>query len=149
MNTCSIKRTVKTVRFYLYLVRDALAASRLWVLLSLLSLLAALGAGAAAGQVLNRDVARLNLAIQQEPGDELPALLETYLGGMEDVSRYCTVTAMGRQQAEQALKDGSIDALVILPEGFVTGVMDGENPDVEVIVSGREPLEALLTLWTG
>lgn len=145
----------KVLRFWFLLTWDALrgVCRKIWIPvgLSMLCLLMTLGAGAAAGQVLSRGVSlsRLNLAIQQEPGENLPALLETYMGRMEDISRYCTVAAMSRQEAEQALADGSIDALVILPEGFVEGVMDGENPDVEMIVSGREPLEALLTLWTG
>ena len=42
-----------------------------------------------------------------------------------------------------------IQFVLALPEGFVSGILYGENPDVELIVPAERPLESLLTLWVG
>lgn len=110
-----------------------------------------LAAGPAAQAVLADGVSfsGITLAVTAPEGDPMPELLEKYLGNMHDISRYCTMKAMDRQTAEQALESGEVSAILVLPEGFVEGILNGTNPDAEVIVSGEHPLEALLTLWVG
>lgn len=124
-----------------------------WLLagLALLCLLLPLAAGRAAGQLLRQKAAvgQITLAIAAPAGDETAALLEQYLGGMEDIAQYCRIAAMEEQQALDALADGSATAVLALPERFVQRVMQGENPDLRLIVSGSQPLESLLLLWVG
>ena len=105
----------------------------------------------AAEQLLSQGVSfsGITLAITAPEGDPVPQLLEELLPGMEDISQYCQVKAMDRADALKSLTQGDVTAVLVLPEGFVQGILYGENPDVELIVPADRPLEALLTLWVG
>lgn len=89
------------------------------------------------------------LAVTAPDGDKLPGQLERYMGGMEDIRRYCQITAMPRNEALAALKNGEVTAVLDLPADFARRVQRGENPAVQVIADGDRPLESLLTLWVG
>ena len=91
----------------------------------------------------------LNLAITAPEGDTVPRQLEMLLGQMRDVSQYCAVTAMDYDRALESLEAGEVSAVLVLPEAFVSGVMDGTNPDITLILAPDRPLEGLLTLWVG
>lgn len=123
-------------------------------LLAGLSLLCAglpLLGGQAAEELLSRGVefSGITLAVTAPEGDDTPRLLERYMGGMEDISGYCRVEAMGREEALAALEDGRVSAVLALPEDFIQGVRQGTNPAVQLIVDSGRPLESLLTLWVG
>ena len=126
---------------------------QLWLLagLALLCLLLPLGAGRAAESLLSQGVGfhGVTLAIAAPEGDDAPALLERYMGGMEDIAQYCRVTAMEEGEALAALESGQVTAALILPERFIQGVMWGEDPDLRLVVAGDQPLESLLLLWVG
>ena len=66
--------------------------------------------------------------------------LSKAMAGMADVSRYCAVRAMDREEALAALASGEATAVLELPEGFVRKVQWGENPPVRIIVDGSRPL---------
>lgn len=108
-------------------------------------------AGTAAESVLSGGVSfsGVILAVTGPEGDELPAQLERYMNGMEDISQYCRIEAMSRDTARAALSAGRVTAILDLPDQFVRGVQSGENPPVKVIADGSRPLESLLTLWVG
>ena len=95
------------------------------------------------------DFAGITLAITAPEGDPIPELVEKYMGHMKDISRYCSIVAMEREEAMQALKDAQVLAVLELPEGFVSGIIDGTNPDVLLIIDENRPVESLLTLWLG
>ena len=124
-----------------------------WLLAGLILLCALVprAAGQAAGTLLSRgvDFSGVTLAICAPQGDRTPALLEQYMGGMEEISQYCTVLAMEEETALDALEAGDITAVLVLPEDFIQGVMGGRNPDLRLIVAGDQPLESLLLLWVG
>ena len=124
-----------------------------WLLagLALLCLLLPLGAGQAAGYLLTRGVAfsGVTLAVTAPDGDNIPQLLEQFMGDMEDIAQYCSITAMGEEEAMAALRDGTVTAVLVLPEDFIHGVMWGENPDLRLVTAGDRPLESLLLLWVG
>ena len=86
----------------------------------------------AAEQLLSQGVSfsGITLAITAPEGDPVPQLLEELLPGMEDISQYCRVKAMDRAEALESLEQGDVTAVLALPEGFVQGILYGENPDV-------------------
>lgn len=118
---------------------------------ALLCFLLPLCLGPAAQAALSGGVAfsGLELAITGPEGDPVPRQLEQLLPSMSDVSEYCKVTAMDYADALRSLRRGEVSAVLVLPENFVGGILNGANPDVELIVNGDAPLEALLTLWVG
>ena len=124
-----------------------------WLLagLALLCLLLPLGAGQAANYLLSRGVefSGVTLAVTAPEGDDVPRLLEQYMGEMEDIAQYCKILSMEEETALDALRRGDITAVLILPENFIRGVMWGENPDLRLVVAGDRPLESLLLLWVG
>ena len=126
---------------------------QLWLLagLALLCLLLPAAAGYGAEALLSRGVefSGVTLAVTAPEGDGTPQRLEEYMAGMEDVSQYCRVVSMDEEDAMAALAAGEVTAVLRLPEGFIRGVMWGENPDITLVVAGDRPLESLLLLWVG
>ena len=107
--------------------------------------------GPAAQKLLSDGVSfsAITLAVTAPEGDPIPGLLEQYMGNMRDVRQYCTFLAMDEAEAAAALERGEVTAVLVLPENFIQGVMDGSNPDIQLVVPGDRPLESLLTLWVG
>lgn len=146
---------MKSIRFfgtYLKLSLDRLCRQRrLLAGLALLCLLLPLGAGRAADVLLSQgvDFSGVKLAVTAPEGDGLPQLLERFLGDMEDVAQYCAFAAMEEGEAMDALRQGEVTAVLVLPGDFIQGVMWGTNPDLRLVVAGDRPLESLLLLWVG
>lgn len=91
----------------------------------------------------------LTLAVTAPEGSSAPDMIEQYVGKMRDVNAYCTFRAMDYAEAERQLREGTVTAILVMPERFLTGVLNGDNPDVELIVRADRPMEALLTYWLG
>ena len=144
-----------TIRFWgtsvVYAWREL--CQRRWLLAELVLLCLALPmcAGPAAQKLLSDGVSfsAITLAITAPEGDPVPGLLEQYMGNMRDIRQYCTFRAMDEAGAAAALESGEVTAILVLPENFVQGVMNGSNPDVRLVVPSDRPLESLLTLWVG
>lgn len=119
--------------------------------LALLCFLLPLGAGRAADVLLSQgvDFSGVTLAVTAPEGDSVPRLLELFLGDMEDVAQYCRFVALEEGEAMDALRQGEVTAVLVLPEDFIHGVMWGTNPDLRLVVAGDRPLESLLLLWVG
>ena len=107
--------------------------------------------GPVAESVLSQGISfpGVTLAITAPEGDPVPEQLARVLPNMNDVSQYCQVRAMGLQEALACLERGEVTAILSLPENFIQGILNGTNPDVELIVRGDRPLESLLTFWIG
>lgn len=91
----------------------------------------------------------ISLAITGPEGDPVPEQVAQFLPNMSDISEYCQVTAMEYEEAIRSLEREQVTAVLVLPENFVGGVINGTNPDVEVIIRGDSPMDGLLTLWIG
>lgn len=119
--------------------------------LTLLCLFLPLCIGPAAEMALSRGISfsGITLAVTAPEGDPVPEMLEQFMPNMSDVSQYCTFCALEQDEAMEQLVRGDVSAVLVLPEDFLQGVMNGTNPDVQIIVPSDRPLEALLTLWAG
>ena len=91
----------------------------------------------------------LTLAVAAPEGDSTGKMVEEYASMLEDVNQYCTFLSMNEAEAIEAMKNGEVTAVLILPEDFIAGILDGTNPDVRLLVPEDRPLESLLTLWVG
>jgi len=124
-----------------------------WLLavLSMLFFALPLCVGPVAESLLSQgvDFSGMTLAVVAPEGDSTGRLIEELTLSMRDVSRYATLRSMNFEEAARGMEDGSVTAILVLPENFVGGVLYGENPDVVLVVSGDRPLESLLTLWVG
>lgn len=124
-----------------------------WLLagLAFLCALLPLGMGQAADWLLSRgvDFSGVTLAITAPEGDDVPQQLEQFMGDMEEIAQYCKIVALDENAALEALEEGTVTAVLFLPENFIRGVMWGDNPDLRLVVAGDRPLESLLLLWVG
>lgn len=143
------------IRFFWKMTTYAWKAlcQQLWLLagLFMLFLLLPLCAGPVGGALLSRGVefSGINLAVVSPEGDETGAMLASLTEKMRDVREYASFRSMSREEAQTALEEGEVSAVLLLPERFVGGILEGENPDVTLVLSPDRPLEALLAAWVG
>ncbi len=64
-----------------------------------------------------------------------PDRLMELLGERDELS----VEAVSREEGEQLLRDGSLDAVVILAEGFTQALAQGGEPRLELVLEGSNP----------
>lgn len=119
--------------------------------LALLCVLLPLLLGPVANAALSRGVSfdSLTLAIVAPEDVTMQDQLVQILSGMQDLRQYCRILSVSPEEAEAGLESGDISAALILPENFVSKILNGSNPDVTLLVPRNRPLEALLTLWLG
>ncbi len=143
------------IRFLTTFIRQNVGKLRREVLLSaglsLFCVFFALHIGSAAERTLQSgvDFSTLTIAVTAPEGDSTGEMLSLWLGKMKDIKSYCTFLPMTAQEGEAALRRGEVGAVLSLPSGFVDGVLAGENPDVTLTVSEKQPLDALLAAWVG
>lgn len=56
------------------------------------------------------------------------------VGSLDSVSSMCDFRTMSREEAQEGLKDGSLLAVMEIPEQLIEGIMDGSNPPVRVLL---------------
>ena len=67
-----------------------------------------------------------------------------YVENMESVSQLCRFVQVPEEEGLDMLEEGDLAALVVLPEQLVEGIMNGQNPSVDVIFPENARLEAML-----
>ena len=68
----------------------------------------------------------------------------SYVENMESVSQLCHFVQVSEEEGFRQLERGEIAALVVLPEQLVEGIMNGQNPTVDVVFPKDARLEAML-----
>ena len=125
---------------------------RLGAALFVLCLLAwslAAGAGAAARQTDGAPVLTILLTGESEEAQDEARQLAAALGRMGELARWCRFSAARPEEACRALAGGEAAGAVWLPEGFLAGVLAGENPAPVLYTAPGLPLEGALTAWMG
>ena len=67
-----------------------------------------------------------------------------YVENMESVSQLCRFLQVPEEKGLEMLEEGELAALVVLPEQLVEGIMNGQNPSVDVVFPENARLEAML-----
>ena len=132
----------------LLLARLRPAAAPLAALLACGCLLGA-GLGLAAERSVSAAAPQVQIVLsaRAEADASLADALAEYLGGMEDIARYCTFRSASPQEAERLLSRGEVSAVLWLPEGFIGSILSGENRAPGVETPAGRPLEAALVRW--
>ncbi len=84
-----------------------------------------------------------------EEEDDLTRKLVSMAAAAAGVEDYCTLEAVAEQEGRKALEEGDITALLILPEGLVESVLNGENKPVTLLTNANQPLESWLIRQIG
>ena len=67
-----------------------------------------------------------------------------FVQNMESVSQICNFIQISEEEGMIRLERGEIAALIVLPKQLVEGIMNGQNPTVEVVFPKDVKLEAML-----
>jgi hypothetical protein len=97
--------------------------------------------------VLRRDgFTGVTIAVVGEDGSaEAEAVLD-FIGSREDMAKYCSLRTMGYEEAMEALRQGEVTAVLVVPPDFVGSVLRGENRSPTIHLDTGRPMESLLIL---
>ena len=85
-----------------------------------------------------------NIGIVVREDNTMTRIALGYVENMESVSQICSFTQMSEEEGFRQLERGEVAALIVLPEQLVEGIMNGQNPTVDVIFPQNARLEAML-----
>lgn len=86
--------------------------------------------------------ARIGVVVREE--NTVTKMALRYVENMESVSQICDFVQVPEEEGFRLLERREIVALVMLPEQLVEGIMNGQNPAVDVIFPQNAQLEAML-----
>lgn len=86
--------------------------------------------------------ADIAVAVQEE--NAMTQMAIKYIENMESVSSYCRFLQVSEAEGMELLKKGEAAALILLPRQLIEGILNGENPSIEVIFPKQSGIEALL-----
>ena len=86
--------------------------------------------------------ARIGVVVRED--NTITGMALSYVENMESVSQICDFVQVSEEEGFHLLERREIAALVLLPEQLVEGIMNGQNPAVDVIFPKNAQLEAML-----
>ena len=67
-----------------------------------------------------------------------------FVEGMDSVKAYCSLEKTGEQAGKEAVKDGSLQALLVLAENTVEGILNGNNVQANLYLADKTDLQGLV-----
>ena len=80
---------------------------------------------------------KAKVALVTAPGDFVTRLGANAITGMNSVQQVCDIQFMDKEEAEESMQTGKIDAAIYLTEDIYSDISSGENTPVRVQVSSR------------
>ena len=75
---------------------------------------------------------KVNIGIVIPEGESISRLATQYISSMDSVRSVCDFYYLDEQEAVEQLKQGTLQAVVVLPEGFYHDVQVGINPPAQI-----------------
>ena len=75
---------------------------------------------------------KVNIVIAIPEGESISRLATQYISSMDSVRSVCDFYYLDEQEAVEQLKQGTLQAVVLLPEGFYHDVQVGINPPAQI-----------------
>lgn len=93
---------------------------------------------------------KVNIGIAIPEGESISRLATQYISSMDSVRSVCDFYHLDEQEAVEQLKQGTLQAVVVLPEGFYHDVQVGINPPAQIYfpkdaVQNTQVFEELVT----
>ena len=93
---------------------------------------------------------KVNIGIAIPEGESISRLATQYISSMDSVRSVCDFYYMDEQEAVEQLKQGILQAVVVLPEGFYHDVQVGINPPAQIyfpkdVAQNTQVFEELVT----
>lgn len=110
----------------------------------ILALLGAVALGAVKMLYQDSPVMQITIAIVEEKESPLMDMAITYVQGMESISESCRFLPVSREEGLTMLESGDAAALVLLPDGVIEGILNGNNVPVQVYFPEDAGIESAL-----
>ncbi len=81
----------------------------------------------------NRVIEKIQVGIVSSEDEEVSGMLVKFVSSMDSMEESCSFEMMEEETARQRLEDGSIHAAIILPEGMIDSIMNGQNIPATVL----------------
>ena len=93
---------------------------------------------------------KVNIGIAIPEGESISRLATQYISSMDSVRSACDFYYLDEQEAVEQLKQGTLQAVVVLPEGFYHDVQVGINPPAQIyfpkdVAQNTQVFEELVT----
>lgn len=85
---------------------------------------------------------RIPVGVVVPEDDVLAQKVIAMIGSLDSVKGLCDFQYLNREEGRRGLADGSLYAVMEVPEGMVEGIMDGSNPPVQVIFPAQAGVES-------
>ncbi|MCI8660203.1 MAG: ABC transporter permease [Lachnospiraceae bacterium] len=96
-----------------------------------------------AGRALYGDVAAGRIAVGVIlPEDALAKQMVSMIRSLDSVKSMCDFQYVKQEEAVKKLQEGTLSAVMDMPEGLIQGIMDGSNPSVRILLPGNAWLES-------
>lgn len=80
-------------------------------------------------------IGKIKVGIVSMEDEKLSRLLVDFAGSMDSMEESCSFELMEESAAYKGLENGSIYAVIIIPEGMIDGIMNGQNIPATVLFS--------------
>lgn len=98
-------------------------------------LLLAFGYYAASAIYGEKAIGEIKVGIVSEEKEQLTDMLVGFAGSMDSTEGICRMERMSEEAAGKALLEGTVYAVIFLPEGIVESIMNGQNLPAKVVFS--------------
>jgi len=87
---------------------------------------------------------KIVLGLVQEDASEYADLMLQYFRENKEFLSYVELIEDSEEKLKEALRKGGMDAYLLIPEGFVSGMIQMENRPIQAVVSMKNPTKALV-----
>ncbi|MBO5473934.1 MAG: ABC transporter permease [Lachnospiraceae bacterium] len=86
----------------------------------------------------------VDIAVAVQDDDALTQMALGFVESMESVSEFCRFRQVSEEEGLALLAQEEVTALIVLPERLVDGIVNGQNPSVEIYFAEHAGIEAVL-----
>lgn len=97
-----------------------------------------------AGRALYGDAAagRIAVGVVLPKEDALAKQMISMISSLDSVKSMCDFRYVEQEEGIKELQEGTLSAVMDMPEGLIQGIMDGTNPSVRIVMPGDAWLES-------
>lgn len=86
----------------------------------------------------------VDIAVVVRDDNAMTQMAIGFVESMESISEFCSFRQVSEEEGFALLEEGKAAALILLPEQLVEGIMNGQNPAVEIYFAKQAGLESML-----
>lgn len=89
----------------------------------------------------SQEISRLQAGVILPENDEIAKQAISMLGSLESIESICDFVYTDMESAKEKMKTGELDLLLVVPEQFVSGIINGTNEPVTIVFPNENGIE--------